>query len=76
MNKEETLKLIDEYEKNILSYISSLDNDYYLGSHGNKTGDLEINHRWLSIAKTDIEKGFMALRRSVCGDEYKAKYKE
>lgn len=31
--------------------------------------DNQKSSRWLAIAKTDIEKGFMALRRAVCSNE-------
>jgi hypothetical protein len=32
---------------------------------------IEVDMRWLAIAKTDIEKGFMALRRAICNTDQK-----
>jgi hypothetical protein len=42
-------------EKNILNQITSMSN-WLLGTS---------THRWLAIGKTDIEKGFMSLRKGV-----------
>ena len=60
-NIQDTYKI----EQELLKTLNDLTNDYYLGSHGNKTGVHKIDHRWLAIAKADIEKGFMALRRAM-----------
>lgn len=50
-NIQDTYKI----ETELLKSLEGLTNDYFV----------EIDHRWLAIAKTDIEKGFMALRRAM-----------
>lgn len=33
--------------------------------HATNNGNLSVDKRWLSIAKTDLQKGFMSLVRSI-----------
>jgi hypothetical protein len=60
-NIQDTYKI----EQELLRALEDITNDYLLGDIGNKTGNHKIDSRWLAIAKTDIEKGFMALRRAM-----------
>ena len=45
-----------EYEEGLLRMLDALSGD---------TGNLTIDKRWLSVARTHFEQGFMALNRSV-----------
>jgi hypothetical protein len=65
-NIQDTYKI----EQELLKIIENLHCDYCLDKLGNKTGDDKISGhttsvRWLWIAKTDLEKAFMSLRKAM-----------
>jgi hypothetical protein len=60
-NIQDTYKI----EKELLIIIENLHCDDCLDKLGYRTGDDKTNVRWLTIAKTDIQKGFMALRNAM-----------
>jgi hypothetical protein len=56
---------INRIEKELLEKVNKLNVNYYLGDAEHKLAVEHIDQRWLAIAITDIEKGFMALRRAI-----------
>lgn len=48
-----------EIEERILRLIDDLENEQLMGE------SFSPDRRWLAIARTDLEKGFMALNRSI-----------
>jgi hypothetical protein len=63
-SKDTILEMINDLEKNLLYELRDL--------RDNKTGVLENPEaqRWLSIAKTHFEEGFMALRKALYPSRY------
>lgn len=56
IDQKEALKFVTEIEDRIIMYMkSSLDHC------------VNVDSRWLAIATTDIEKGFMACKRAIFG---------
>ena len=56
---------INRIEQELLEKVNKLNVNYYLGDAEHKLAVEHIDQRWLAIAKADIEKGFMALRRAM-----------
>lgn len=64
---DEAVDLVNEHklmEERVLRRLDDLRAMAYRGEHGAAHG-VTIDQRWLAIAQTHIEQGFMALNRSI-----------